>query len=690
MKEEARVKSHSPVCRSPPANEFVPSTREECPKVKVKRVESLFLITYSDIASEGVVELHKYDAFNVCLYIDIPTIDYYNDELKHNRLSRLNRRFKVHKLRELIFSSITNYNEGFWACMRSRDARAKSISFNFSVSSSGALRYVETIKYLIESCWEKLQECQALHVCFKLQVSPTSLIWFKTFLAKDMLAKEIVKFELIGNYNMITSSTTLFKEYYTRLNDKFTKKARSTSLDSIIIITNSTGVKALLTILSDKPLTSYLSQESLEALHSNALREKPPRLLSVGSGDSEDDTPLQRDSSSLLSFQNSLITSNKDKSVKIRTPALVTRGNQVSGAVEDSTSGTVSVAAFQEDSEGEDEDDEADNDEDGLSFSVPSRLSRCGSEVDLKSRQVEETSTTRRFRSLSLMDPALKAPFSQDVPSSSSRVPTSMETIEDEMCSPTANSLNKDRYTNIYVHDGQFEGDTPVPAKKPARKLLRSNSRNNSSNGLIPPEFYSRISSPSTSNSSSNTSLNNINILPGTFSKLLDSTGEQSNGESHSLFEKNLINKSFEEARKQPPPNFFHTLIGQQDMNRFALNFKSNKTIPTTVKLLDDEDRLMSGAGNYSSWTSDDDSKSNTESVTTLIAQDELSSSTSTTSKKLNLQIYDNPDDEVKSTPETEESKPKSTYKKPKFTLDLYNDDDVESNGGWLLGGNAR
>lgn len=60
---------------------------ENCPKMEVKPIESLFLLSYSDVTSETLHNINHVHDFDVFLYIDIPTIDYYNDELKHNKLA---------------------------------------------------------------------------------------------------------------------------------------------------------------------------------------------------------------------------------------------------------------------------------------------------------------------------------------------------------------------------------------------------------------------------------------------------------------------------------------------------------------------------------------------------------------------------------------------------------------------------
>ncbi|SCU96795.1 LAFA_0G08152g1_1 [Lachancea sp. 'fantastica'] len=743
MKEPSNGKSLASKVLMAKALDLTPQGLELQPKVKVNRENSLFLISYTDAnVSRLPIILPSFQKFNVSLYIDIPTIDYYNDQLTHNRFSKINKKFKIHKLRERIFASITDFDDSVWDSLLQRSSSNWPVSFTLSVSSSGALRYVETIKFLVESCWHRIQthkqKSRSIHAVFKLQVSPTSLIWFKTFLNKDLLAGATVEFQVIGNYNMITSSTTPFKEYYTKLTEKFSPQKHSApaksgttesgkTLDSIIVVTNSTGVKALLTILSDKPLTSYLSNDSLKTLHNNALQEKPSKPQEAEPTDSEDEeTPLKRDSSSILNFQNSLLTSNKDKAVKIRTTPYnlpKTRSSRARSANvfelgRDSMSPEKSgeeLVPFEpedesddEDDDDEDDDEEDEEDDDGLSFSVPNRLSRCGSEADFATAQSPEAeSTARRFRSLSLMDPALQAPFTQTEPSQQeitgqqgtrSCNPPTMEIAEDEMSSPIANRLNQG-CSNIYVHDGHF-GEEPVSTiPKRGRRIPRPKSATNVSVGLIPPEFFSRISSPSSSNSSSNTSLSNLNILPGTFSKLLSTPGDTSGGEEEGpvLGKGGLLESVSQRTNKPTPQHFTVSPLAPHDMNRFALNFRANKHIPVNAKALDDEDRMMFGTAQTNEQTSDEDSKSNPDSISTIVDPNgggSVAASESPSLKPLNLQIY--ADEESTSRPQSHSSsvKPltpaKTTYKKPKFTLDLYNDDEMQSNGGWLLGGFAR
>ncbi|CEP61447.1 Snd1p LALA0_S03e03070g [Lachancea lanzarotensis] len=733
MKQPNNGKSLASQVLMAKALDHTPQGLELQPKVKVNRENSLFLISYTDAnASRLPIVLPSFQKFNVSLYIDIPTIDYYNDQLTHNRFSKINKKFKIHKLRERIFASITDFDDSVWDSLLQRSSSDWPVTVTLSISSSGALRYVETIKFLVESCWHRIQTHKPIsrfvHAVFKIQVSPTSLIWFKTFLSKELLAGANVEFEVIGNYNMITSSTTPFKEYYTKLTEKFNTQKHSVSikagptesgktLDSIIVVTNSTGVKALLTILSDKPLTSYLSNDSLKTLHSNPLQEKTSKAQDAEPTDSEDEeTPLKRDSSSLLNFQNSLLTSNKDKAVKIRTSpytlsnprAARSRSSNVFDLARESMSPEKSSEELQpfereeesedDDDEDEDEDEEEDEDDDGLSFSVPSRLSRCGSETDFTTaKSPEAESTARRFRSLSLMDPALQAPFTQteslshDFPGqqgSRSRNPPTMEFAEDEMSSPNANRLHQG-CSNIYVHDGHF-GEEPISTvPRRGRRLPRPKSATNVSVGLIPPEFFSRLSSPSSSNSSSNTSLSNLSILPGTFSKLLSTPGDYSAGE-----EEGSLGSSSQLANKPSPQHFTVSPLAPHDMNRFALNFRANKPIPINAKVLDDEDRMMFGSVRANEQTSDEDAKSNPDSISTLVDANGNATSESPSLKPLNLQIYGDEESTSRSQSRSGSVKPltpaKTTYKKPKFTLDLYNDDEMQSNGGWLLGGFAR
>lgn len=325
------------------------------PKVSVKTIDSLFLLNYSDIPpplndtyttpvnnKSHFDSLRHFKTFNVFLYIDIPTIDYYNDELKHNKLSKLNKKFKLHRLKEAILNSFThNNNHLFWDFLIDQCSNEPSIaeggegekkSISITILSSGSLRYVETFKYLMETIYGTLSvltNLNKLDLKFKISVTPTTLKWFTTFLNKDLLNKNIIEFNNIGTYNSSINSISAspFKDYFSKLTNKFSKRngQNPDELESITIITNNTGVKALLTILSDKPLTNFISQESIQELHES-------NSNSNSKANSNESTtsppPLKRESSSLLNFQNSLLTSNKDKAVRIRSLSINRRSNK--------------------------------------------------------------------------------------------------------------------------------------------------------------------------------------------------------------------------------------------------------------------------------------------------------------------------------------------------------------------------
>ncbi|SJM83484.1 uncharacterized protein ZBIST_1082 [Zygosaccharomyces bailii] len=690
------------------------------PKVEVQAQNSLFLINYSDVPSETAQETVEPLArqFEVSVFIDIPTIDFYKDELTNTKLSKFNKQFKLHLLKESIYKCFTNGNEKFWG--RWLKSSGDGSSCRVSIASSGSLRYVETIKFLVETVYEKLEEyiaCGRLQLRFNLDASPTSRKWFSTFLDHRLLQAGMVTFTQIGR-PACEMGPSPFKEYYMTLTKKFEEIENGTGdpncITSVVIVTNSTGVKALLTILSDRPLTNFISRESMKMLHDYALKKSHVPI-------NQEETPLKRESSSLLNFQNQLLTSNKDKSVRIRSVSLNRRANVVASAaapMSPSPPRTNSMASMHQDEpkhidefdqretrepgeddiDGDDdddnEDDENDNDEDddGISFNVPSKLSRSGSSELLSSAMTRGRSG--RIRSLSLMDPALRKPFAQNM-LSPPLIPTDDEGSSNENA----------RVSNIYVHDGDFYDQDGIITKRNRKRQIKL-SRHSSANGLIPPEFYSRFSSPSTSASSSNTSLQNLHLAPGTFSKMAGNHGN-GNAPVDSLFEKSLINKSFEESRSH---NMFGSLIERLNQssnahngkNDLALNFVSNKTIPLHMLDLDEEDLLMSGTNRpiSSEETSDDDSRSNS-TVVPMNREDESSSpdqnsprdTTPTMTIDLTkIKLYDDPSSQplkhnIQKPSAAEQPKPK--YKKA-VTLDLYGDDDLENSGGWLLGGNAR
>ncbi|CAI4058428.1 hypothetical protein SKDZ_04G4010 [Saccharomyces kudriavzevii ZP591] len=859
------------------------------PKVSVRSQDSLFLITYSNI-QQPLVHASLADRYpsltklNILFYIDIPTIDYYNDEMTHNKLSRLNKRFKLHRLKNSIAQSFSNTssaedNDRFWEELKelinSRNTPKKKFDLNVLVSSSGSLRYVETIRFLVEKLFNSFKSLyvqEKLNLAFQINVSPTSFKWFSTFLNAELLNLKIINWQNIGSFTKtIQNSRSLpFKEYYTKLNEKFTSSNHSavsmqdqTVLDSIVIVTNSTGVKALLTLLSDHPLTSLISQESIKALH---------EYSDAANDDKNDDqasTSLKRNSSSLLNFQNSVLTSNKDKSVRIRslsinrksnrahmfktnesittipsttinnligqepglrkqpsasalhlqshlhphsrsqsysssnmsrspspfpygkTPSndklvydeLNNQINEVQDRVkneeiaqynnnnyddfaEDEEQDRTSYAddygydyedgeeedgdEDEEDDEDDDDDDDDDDEEDedddddddeGLSFYAPSILSRSGSSTDMLSTGMDSMAnkskeTRGRFRSLSLMDPALQKPFNQKFANNKLLGPAAAKAPQ--------RSSSSNHFTNVYVHDGDFDGTDPIDNKRnvSSATLIKRKSLMNRiltpsiSNGLIPPEFISRISTPSTSASSSNSSLNDMSVASNAFSKLLNDTSKKqnflnspipqhtqqasplllrNNSNNNLLFEKNLINKSFEELRRQPSVNFFSTLMnGNLEKNGLALNFKS-KT-PTEALMgcsiknntngshrllnLEEEDQIMSGC--FTKECEDDNDSTNSTIIPNHPDIDNYNdndndNNTGINSNNFNLNLYDDNDDpdstdvtlEAETHSHSNSVVTKPVYKKA-VTLDLYGEDDMDNMGGWVLGGNAR
>ncbi|CAI4038063.1 hypothetical protein SMKI_04G4030 [Saccharomyces mikatae IFO 1815] len=852
------------------------------PKVSVKSQDSLFLITYSNI-QQPLVQASLADRYpslkklNILLYIDIPTIDYYNDEMTHNKLSRLNRRLKLHRLKNSIAQSFSNTssaeeNDKFWEDLKKlierRNTPENKFDLNVLVSSSGSLRYVETIRFLVEKLFysfKSLYVQRKLNLTFQINVSPTSLKWFSTFLNVELLNLKIINWKNIGSFTKtIQNSKSLpFKEYYTKLNEKFTSSTDNlvsmqdqTVLDSIVIVTNSTGVKALLTLLSDHPLTSLISQESIKALHeySDAINEDK--------NDDQINTSLKRNSSSLLNFQNSVLTSNKDKSVRIRSLSLNRKSNRAhmfktNESITTIPSTTVNNLIGQEfnlrkqpsatalhlqshlhphsrshsysssnmsrspspfpygktpssdelvydelnnqinevqdrakneeialynnnnydyfaeergeqgqgrtsyvddygynegedhnegdydhedddveedEEEDEEEEDDDESDDEGLSFYAPSILSRSGSSTDILSTGMDTTTKKLRekrgrFRSLSLMDPALQKPFNQKF--------TNNQQFDPARAKPPKRSNSSNHFTNVYVHDGDFDETDTINNKKnlssatliKRKTLMNRNLTPSISNGLIPPEFISRISTPSTSASSSNSSLNDMSTVSNVFSKLLNDTSKKqkflnspvpqhtqqpspllmrNDSNNNLLFEKNLINKSFEELRRQPSANLFSTLMnGNMEKNGLALNFKSRTPTDTLMTNsiknsnneshrllnLEEEDQIMSGAATKE--FDDDDDSTNSTIVPSHPDNDNYNDNDNNTginSNSFNLNLYDD-NGNIGFTDATS-SHSNSTVTKPVYkkavTLDLYGEDDMDNMGGWVLGGNAR
>lgn len=824
-------------------------------RVNVKHVGSLFLISYSDVSSAHVDQLHEY---RVHLYIDIPTIDYYTDELTETKLSKLNKKFKLSKLKSDIWKAFYNNNDQFWDNLLQSDHYIRVI---VNIASSGSLRYVQTIKFLLETMYEQLKVMEKNVRCeFHLDSTPTSLKWFKTFLDHELLNSGVIHFNTVNTaaYNnanddnnanndiAVPRGNTPFKDYYMKLNQKFVSPQDSHVMESIVIITNHTGVKALLTILSDRPLNSYISEESMKALHqmhSTTTRNRSySATVPTHAYDSEfiSHTPLKRESSSILNFQNEVITSNKDKAVKIKLPSSLTTSPTLTQSrsftpiefpTDEHTKHMVSVFVsaeednytsmeqdddmngandcegdnndneevynneddeYEEEEEDDEDEDDDDDDDEGLSFFAPNILSRSGSGFNLSSKAHNSINNnlklpgTRkgRFRSLSLMDPALNGPFKQSgqrspnpgVVSGSNNLSVK-EKPEFRCASPLAstvttldeeNETNEDndqeesldhalhnKFTNIYIHDGDFDDvsmdDTTQQRmlynKKKLMKIHGQDTNSNviNTNTLIPPEFYSRLSSPSSSASSSNTSLTQLDTLvTPTFTKWLNNNSTLTNyhdSQTHisggtNLFEKKLIKKSMEDMRRQPAMDFISGLINgdidSTEKNTFALNFHNARS-PQHLQALDDEDRMMSG---YSALP-DNDSVTGlaSESGTTSCSEDETTTTASISTIKLggpstggvsekgftfnsnsnnntanvnasfkastdkitpsfSFQLYDDIEsinDHVDSQINNNEPKPKEpkSYKKA-VSIDLYGDEDVDNNDAWFLGWNNK
>ena len=607
------------------------------PKITVKPQDSLYQLSYSEVHpsnneyNEVQVSSPDFKAFNIYFYVDIPTIDYYIDELNDTKLSRFNRKFKLNLLRDNIWRAFTNGNQEFWDTIRK-----DKVCCSLNIRTSGSLRYVGTIKYLMESIFK---EFGSGNLKISVTVSDLTYKWFRTFLDKELLEAGIVTFIRVknvvfkskhgegnncgGNGSPPYSMENPFKEYFRRLHAKFThdtiEHGPVSQLDSIVIVTNSTGIKALLTILSDKPLTNFISEQSINELynytvsfsnlgqdysHSGSCESIVSSIERNGTSTSS----ISRKSSSLLNFQNIALTSNKDRSVRIRSQSLTNRrvtntrilnrsfsngnnnnlanhssGNSMNTIPDDGTnncggssgssynsngsttenlevwyerhgarvdsdlyescSNEIHVNRDQDDGydyEYDDDDSVTDSEydrksnDDGISFYVRSFLSRTpsvsniGNDDNFEEVPAAFSSTTQatmntvtntdkksRVRSLSLMDPALKRPFVQITTTTPPAIitTTTINNHDDNHNNiPIYLTVPKEQssrsYNNICIHDGDF--NDPLSSRR-ARKRKLSISRGNS---LIPPELYSRISSPAVSSNSSSTSLPYLNNTP--------------------------------------------------------------------------------------------------------------------------------------------------------------------------------
>lgn len=824
------------------------------PKVKVRARPPLFVISCSDLpagrrnisATESITSLGcEYDKENlrtketrkklrlalshstnlrISVYVDIASIDYYSDELIHTKVSRLNRKFKLHKVKQEIWKCFANDIDDniFWTELTNsviNDPRPEPFNMEISINSSGSLRYVETTKFLIDESYCRLKDILIKHpnkigLSFKVDVSPTTRKWFETFLDANLLNSKFITFKYVSpcsSQGKMSASSISFKEYFGQLNKKFEKPGRKVSdeLDSIIVITNNTGIKALLTVLSDRPLASYLDQESIEELSSMANRNNESlrehgrtrslslnrdanvaRVFKTTRGDSkytktinslpEEDykrslpnarsnttSPLNYRISSGVDLNNAsnsqytipvnLINAIIDKADVMRTSSSTSLKSDstdlayleydnafnVLRSTEDLQIGNLQMMDMflkadspysdirqepqpvklpdeddeddgdeEDDEEDEDEDDDEDDDE-GLSLYVPALLtrhnSRDNSNANVKNLNVESIKTEprkARFRSLSLMEPARESHFRND------KNQTSIySTSNDEL-------TEQAKYTNVHVRDGDFEEEDGLSGalignhKKSRKRYLGPSTEKSVSQGLIPPEFYSRISSPATSTSSSGVSLTNLassfDRVPDKFAQWLSENGQQSSkSKGDSLFEKDLINKSLDDLRRQKSVDVFSTFMnGNDNKNGLALNFKSTSTKGNHMKKalnpasVDDEEGLISGSlsmntqstfhlpGSSDSLNSQDEF-STTESTSTLRMQNHQKDPISTNLKKLRLQIYDEDESTSEICEAPVDSPPQTTIKR-KVSIDLYGEKDNITDGGWVLGGNKR
>ncbi|KAH3902050.1 Snd1p SCDLUD_001861 [Saccharomycodes ludwigii] len=277
-------------------------------KVRLQKLNNLFLLTYYNhpikknnlCISKQNPTLNAYDddyieTKEIDIYIDIPTIDYYNDEITHNKIMKFNKKFKVHTLKDLIFNK---FEIGDQEANSDNSSIAKI--YKLSIRSSGSLRYVGTIKYIVEECYNRLLQKiktkndlkQKIELHVSIQVTPTSLRWFSTFLKAELLHGSktndknqylncFIDFPLVENSIMMdkVAKPTPFKDYYLKLSSLFQHHEHDSNMDMsliskrwdicVIVITNSAGIKALLTMLSDGPLDSFLTEDSLVNITGN-------------------------------------------------------------------------------------------------------------------------------------------------------------------------------------------------------------------------------------------------------------------------------------------------------------------------------------------------------------------------------------------------------------------------------------
>ena len=148
------------------------------PKISVISQNSLYLLKYSEIdgknPSYNAEQIQSCQNFNILFYIDIPTIDYYNDELNDIKLMKFNKKFKLNLLKNLIWESFVDNNQEFWSQLST--VNHQKINCKLTINTSGSIRYVETIKFLIESIFKRLKDIDNVSLSINLNaVSYTHL-----------------------------------------------------------------------------------------------------------------------------------------------------------------------------------------------------------------------------------------------------------------------------------------------------------------------------------------------------------------------------------------------------------------------------------------------------------------------------------------------------------------------------------
>nr|CAI6439751.1 AIF_HP1_G0010790.mRNA.1.CDS.1 [Saccharomyces cerevisiae] len=114
--------------------------------------------------------------------------------MTHNKLSRLNKRFKLHRLRNSIAQSFSNTStsEDNDNLISSRSTPENKFDLNVLVSSSGSLRYVETIRFLVEKLFNSFKDLSTF--------LPPLSSGFSTFLNAELLNLKIINWQNIGSF----------------------------------------------------------------------------------------------------------------------------------------------------------------------------------------------------------------------------------------------------------------------------------------------------------------------------------------------------------------------------------------------------------------------------------------------------------------------------------------------------------